>query len=39
VPEPEYSVQGYAFSAITHATAHKVPAPKRNISFFCNTGT
>ncbi|MFG6328837.1 MAG: hypothetical protein K1W06_05080, partial [Lachnospiraceae bacterium] len=28
MPEPEYSVQGYAFATVAYATAHKIPMPQ-----------
>jgi len=34
MPEPEYSVQGYAFATMAYAMAHKIPMPQKN-SIFC----
>ncbi len=33
VPEPEYSVQGYASATISHAAAHKVRISQGKLTF------
>ena len=33
VPEPEYSVQGYASATVSHAAAHKVHISQRKLTF------
>ena len=33
MPEPEYSIQGYASATISHAAAHKAPVFQRKLTF------
>ena len=33
VPEPEYSVQGYASATVSHAAAHKAHISPKNLGY------